>query len=632
MFLRGIWCKKKNDYQPLKIGLLIASLLAFLPAISQVVNSDVSVIDSVQVVVFNRQQKLEAFTQTFTKVNPNQSYAQLLQKQTGIFIRSTGLGGLSTPSYKGLGTNNTPINLDGQNMQSSMNGTMDLNLLDAALFTSASFMEQPNYFTGASNIGTGINLGIGRIEPNCEFNVSGSSQFEKNASVKYSNVSEKWRYRIAVSGAESPNNVSLDRYGREGFQQNNDFWRISALQTLETSNLNLDNGYWKNTIYVQNAFRQLPQGLYSGRGIATQTDRNVLVANKYVKFLKKGWFFMAQNQMWFEEIEFINQSLEAFNSKVFNANSVAYLEKTFAKKWTAKIGLGNENAFYAADNLEQNVNWFRLRGFYSIHKNWKKTQLQFKQQVAGYNKQLFWNAKLNIDHVFNKQWLSTISLQKNYRLPTLNELYWYEPGFAMGNQNLIPEEGYRAEFYLKRVEKNWSVNVNPFVGYYQNFVQWQGFPEVKPVNITSVLTRGVEIKSVYKTELLLGDLTINHNLHWVKATNADAGNFIEGKQLIFTPEITSNLTVAYEKGNSGFYINEQFVGRNYFTSDNSAFLKPYFLTEIGAYTQLKHWRIGAIVSNLLNAAYFTVPNMPLPGTVFKININYNLPIKSWFDN
>ena len=74
---------------------------------------DASVIDSIQVVVFNNQQKLEAFTQTFTKVNPNQSYAQLLQKQSGIFIRTTGMGGLSTPSYKGLGTNNTPITIDG---------------------------------------------------------------------------------------------------------------------------------------------------------------------------------------------------------------------------------------------------------------------------------------------------------------------------------------------------------------------------------------------------------------------------------------------------------------------------------------------------------------------------------------
>jgi vitamin B12 transporter len=615
----------------LKKWFTILSLLAFLPAFSQVANTDASVIDSIQVVVFNNQQKLEAFTQTFTKVNPNQSYAQLLQKQSGIFIRTTGMGGLSTPSYKGLGTNNTPITIDGQNMQSSMNGTMDLNLLDAALFSSANFMEQPNYFAGTSNIGTGINLGISRIEPNCEVNISGSSQLGKSGSYKYSNVSEKWKYRIAVSGTQSPNNIPLNRYGETGVQQNNDYWRVSALQTLETSNLNLAKGYWKNTIYVQNAFRQLPQGLFVGNGDATQADRNIMMGNKYYKYLENGLFLMAQNQTWYEQIEFTNSNSDVFNSQVFNVNNVAYLEKDFAKKWKAKLGVGNENAMYSATNLEKNVNWLRFRVFYTVNKVWKKSQFHFKQQATVYHYKPFYNAKLNIDHVWNKKWLSTIALQKSYRLPTLNELYWYEPGFAMGNSDLKPEEGYRAEFFIKRVEKNWSVNVNPFLGYYQNFVLWQGFPEVRPQNIAAVFTRGVEIKTVYTTTISSGNFTVNHNLHWVKATNRDASAAAEGKQLIFTPELTSNLTATYEKGKMGIYVNEQFVSRNYFTSDNSASINPYFLTELGSYIQLKNWRAGLTISNVFNTAYFTMPNMPLPGTVLKININHTFNIKSWLD-
>lgn len=615
--------------QPIKIAVLASCILAGFAARAQV--TEATVIDSAQVVVFNNEQKLQAFTQAFTKVNPNQSYAQLLQKQTGIFIRSTGASGLSTPSYKGLGTYNIPIFIDGQNIQSSMNGTMDLNLLDAALFSSASFKEPPNYFAGSANIGTGINLKTEGASPAIEVNVSGSSQNEKNMAIGYGNVSDKWKYRVAASGVKSANNVNLERYGKEGFQQNNDFWRASVLQTIETSNLNLEKGYWKNTIYAQSAYRQLPQGLFSG-GSASQQDVNVMMSNKYVKWIQDAkWFLFAQNQLWFEEIAFTDNRSKQFAGTVLNSNSIVYLERELKKKWTAKAGMGNEWANYKGDNLEENVNWNRYRLFYSINKKWNHMNMHFKQQATLFQNQVFWNAKLNLDRVFNRKWIATLALQKNYRLPTLNELYWYEPGFAMGNINLKPEEGYRAEMSIKKVKEHWSIQVNPFYGYYLNFVAWQGFPEISPKNISSVQTMGLEINTVYKHSFNRGDMAVNYNFHWVHATNGNRNSASYGQQLIFTPAITSNATVTYQKRNVGVYLNEQFVGRNYFTSDNTAWLNPYLLTELGSYIQLNTWRVGATLSNAFNAGYYTVPNMPLPGRVLKLNINYNLPIKSWFD-
>jgi outer membrane receptor protein involved in Fe transport len=99
------------------------------------------------------------------------------------------------------------------------------------------------------------------------------------------------------------------------------------------------------------------------------------------------------------------------------------------------------------------------------------------------------------------------------------------------------------------------------------------------------------------------------------------------KQLIFTPQLTGNLTLTLVHSDFGVYINSQLVSTNYVASDNSSFIEPYQLYELGGYYEWKNIRIGTVASNLLDTSYFTQPRTPLPGRIFKININYIIPFK-----
>ncbi len=119
------------------------------------------------------------------------------------------------------------------------------------------------------------------------------------------------------------------------------------------------------------------------------------------------------------------------------------------------------------------------------------------------------------------------------------------------------------------------------------------------------------------------------NIHWVNATykfenDKDSRN---GKQLIFTPQLTGNFTFTVVHRNFGLYVNSQYVSANYVASDNSSFIEPYQLYELGGYCEWSNFRLGAVCSNLLDTPYFTQPRTPLPGRIFKININYTLPLK-----
>ena len=615
----------------MKNVLVIAFLMIGLKLQAQTSSDTSAMLDSIRISADRLLLNQRLFSEELLKVNPSQSFAELLQKQTGIFIKTSGVGSLNTPSYKGLGTMHIPINIDGANMQSSMNGTMDLSLIDAFHFSQSSFGDQDNQQLGQSNMGSSLQLITGKIKPQVEFNVSGNTQRGQSVGLKYGNLSKKWKYQASFFGNQSENNVSLASYiGEDSLLENNAFQKASLLQSVSYQSPQF--GIWKNTIYFQVSERFIPPALQSSSD-AKQSDRNFMMLNKYQKQLKRRWSVLAQNQLWKEEIRFQSEArnLSAQN-QVWNVNSTVQVAKRFTKKLRVVGGLGNEMATYTATNLEDDVNYNRLRAFYDATFRIKKSRFLLSQQLVMFDANKFsHNASIEGVRGIGKYNQVLLRAQRVYRLPTLNELYWYEPGFASGNLQLNPEEGEKIDLVFSRDTEKLNFSINPFVGWYENLIAWQGFPEISPVNLQSVFIRGVELKTLLTYSVWKGRLAINTNIHYVKSTYnpSDEQDATFGKQLIYTPEITANLTVTYSTDKFGIYLNEQFVGENYVTSDNSNSLESYYLTEVGGYYRFNQLRCGISVSNLFNTAYFTIPNTPLPGRVININANYILKIKTW---
>ena len=114
--------------------------------------SQVVGLDSISVFSRGISRNDQLISQVFLKTNPLQTYADLLQKQSGVFVRSRGNAALSTPSFKGLGTMHLPILVNGVNMQSSMNGTMDLSLIDAVHFSNTQFGTPNGQMLGSPSL------------------------------------------------------------------------------------------------------------------------------------------------------------------------------------------------------------------------------------------------------------------------------------------------------------------------------------------------------------------------------------------------------------------------------------------------------------------------------------------------
>ncbi|MGB1038321.1 MAG: TonB-dependent receptor, partial [Bacteroidia bacterium] len=359
------------------------------------------------------------------KVNPNQNFASLLQKQSGIFIRSNGRSGLNTSSYKGMGTAQTPIVLNGANMQSTMNGTIDLSLLDPIHFSSTTISSAESSTTGMNNMGETISLNSKSPKRALSLNASLSSLMEKALSAKFSKTNYKWSYGISAIGVQSDNVVNLSHYDIDSNQQNTDFQKFSLMQTVGYKSSSF--GSWTNTIYIQSSERGIPRKLYD-LNVSRQEDRNFMMLNQYKKQFRNKLVLEVSNQIWQEQIIFDNIVRgQITNNLVNSVNSNVSLFKLLKDGSKAKLGLTNEQSYFSSEAIRNRVELNRGRGYVSFNKPINRYRFKVDLGARPYLSNVKLDGKISGVAVLKKGYRTEFNVQKVYRLPVLNELYWYEP-------------------------------------------------------------------------------------------------------------------------------------------------------------------------------------------------------------
>jgi outer membrane cobalamin receptor len=290
------------------------------------------------------------------------------------------------------------------------------------------------------------------------------------------------------------------------------------------------------------------------------------------------------------------------------------------------VGIKNQQAYYHSDALVNRVTWNRLIGHYDLTRTFDNGSIKFVQGLVNWNTKWAMNARLTGKIRWNDFYTLECSFKKVYRLPVLNELHWYQPGEAMGNSLLSPEEGYNMDFGLAYSAKQLEIQLNPHIGFYQNWIQWGGFPEISPENITQVSIGGAVLNASYSYPLNGHKLIVRSNVHYVKSVYQfdNTNDLRHNKQLIFTPRFTSNLTLSIVNENYGLFSNVQYVGKNFVASDNSSFIDPYNLMDIGGYYSHSKIRLGCSITNIINTPYYTQPRTPLPGRTIQLTLNYKI--------
>lgn len=218
-----------------------------------------------------------------------------------------------------------------------------------------------------------------------------------------------------------------------------------------------------------------------------------------------------------------------------------------------------------------------------------------------------------------------VSAGNSFRLPTLNERYWF-PG---GNPSIQPETGFSAETGLIWQGKKGMVKGQIYYTQTNNMVFWipvGGFINT-PVNFGKqpVQLYGIELMSNQQLQLYSGSLTFIESWH-INAQQIPAYGEID--HIPYLPLNRATFEARYVIKNWQVSLFHQYFGNRYAAYSGNDKLAAFVVGSLTAGRQGKKHGCFAHISNVYNTHYQLISLYPMPGTQVNINYNYIIHKKS----
>lgn len=227
-----------------------------------------------------------------------------------------------------------------------------------------------------------------------------------------------------------------------------------------------------------------------------------------------------------------------------------------------------------------------------------------------------------------------LSGSRNYRFPTLNDLYTV-PG---GNSELRPEKGWTYDAALSAGASRdglWHLEASAgwFDSYIDDWILWLPSPRgfYVPRNVREVRACGVETSATARVTPARGwDVSLSVNYTWSSSINRGEamgdGDRSVGKQLPYVPRHSASAVA--RAGWRGWWLAYawQWYSERFTMSSNedsiTGKLPPYSVSNLSLEKRWRMWNLDfsgkLTVNNLLDADYRTVLSRPMPGRNFEI--------------
>jgi|GEM_PF-6219840 len=563
----------------------------------------------------------------------------LLSQKGFSFVKSYGQMQLQSLSIGGLSANQTAICWDGIPLNDPMLGTVDLSLLPIGNFNDITLVT-----VGTAAMSGGNSLG-GTVSLNTDLHFNDANKFtvgsdyttlnnwQNNLSFQYAkdkfvtknsisvlNGKNHVRYRNILSQGQLTDTLCHAEYSGLSAMSNN-LVKLAKDQLLQIN------------LWYQKYDRNIPPSMYETISDANEYDE------QFRSLVEYNWRHAYSNTTvklaTFKTFMWYNDSMKLIDSH--NATSSYYIQA--ANKWVVKKSTA---LFVRGEWQKQLVN---TNNYLSAK------QRNTLAMVAGYKQPFFENRIRtdgsvrveNIDNqyspvVFNagtyikitKGISAKLHIARNYRLPTLNDLYWN----PYGNLELKPEQGYGYQsgiaYHLEKSKWQGKVSITGFNNRMNNLILWKPVSSTfwQPVNIGKVNAYGLmnDWSVSYKTKNWFVRLDADYT--YTRSLNNDSNDIDYGKQMIYIPEhqLRINLFARYQQ--FLFTINQQYISRSFTVTDNSNYLEAYGLTDIGLSKEIKlkvaSIKISIGVDNLFNSNYQVMLNRPMPLRYFKSSIQLTL--------
>lgn len=571
------------------------------------------------------------------KFQHNLTLAEKLNTNNSLFVKQYGQGVLATPSLRGSNAQQVALIWEGVPIQSSLNGTYDLNLIPAELFEmlrletgSGSSLRGSSAVAGSitfsnpqSSAGNAINV----------FHTLSSSGIQRTSGILQTGR-KKWSGRLGFGADFSKNNFLYDSLGKNIHQRHAEQQIINLLPELHYRINSRQMLYLKS--WLHHSKKNLPKLMHEQHNAQQQEDEVFRMTGGYKWFGRNSVLHLFTSKI-IEKIRYLDhqQNIDA-PSTAEQIYSEGNIEKK-GKNWLLLSGLSHQYLVGKAAEIDTIQRQHRAALFSSIQyssNNQKfKSRLHLRQDF--YDRKLApFTPSLELEYQLLQPLRIMLSGARVFRLPTFNDRFW-EPG---GNPNLRPEQGYSAEGSLKfnhriRFKQNSSalfvLDHTFFSRIIHDWIQWEPTGAYWSAhNVFSVWSRGTE--SRWRIEYLKGkmEILLGGAVNYTLATLPDDGSVHEnlrGKQLLYTPLYSVLNFAGLQYSGVQVLFQQQYFGFRYTSSDNFDYLSPYRIYHLSVSKQIKvndwHFTTQFSIQNLFDESYQVVAQRPMPGRFYQVQIN-----------
>lgn len=602
------------------------------------------------------------------------SLADILSQSTSIFIKSYGRGTMATASFRGTSPSHTQVLWNGMNINSPMLGQVDFSMIPSY------FIDDMSLWHGASSVnvtgsglGGAITLGTGpEKEKGFDLRfiqgISSYRTFDDFLQFRY--AGDKWQSSTRAYFVHSKNDFKYINYDKAQINDDGSYnptYEITRNKNCEYQDFHLlqelyydrkDGNKFSFTAWLMDSDRGIPMLTTDQRDEAYYKTRQEETTLRTVG----GWDRTAEKLKISSKLGYTyTHMLYTYNTGIGNeqtrqmqhANSYIYsgfvsgnAEYIPSDKWM--IGGNINGTFNSVDTWEKETKTGYMESRPEIsalatvrYRPWSRVGLAIDLREQYYDKftPLIPAAFLDITLWPSYNVIFKASIARNYRYPTLNDLY-FQPG---GNPELLPEKGFTydtgLEFTLKTNDRfTLKGEVTAYDSHIDNWILW--LPTTKgfwtPRNVKQVHSYGIELKG--KASLRLGEWTLWMDANWSRTKAINNGDPVGpadvsvGKQLVYIPEYSSAVMTQVSWKNFFFIYKYNYYSRRYTTSSNEMYtnrdeLTSYYMNDVSLEKRFK-WKQTGIsakfsIYNLFNEEYVSVLSRPMPRRNYGFTISVN---------
>lgn len=637
-------------------------------------------------VVGNRPMKEIGLQQTkldsaLLKENISLSIADVLTFNSSIFVKSYGRATLSTVAFRGTEASHTQVTWNGMRINNPMLGMVDFSMIPSYFIDDASLLH------GSSSVNeTGGGLG-GAVKLSTKAadaegfelqyiqGVGSFQTFDEFLRLTYGNT--HWQLSTRVAYSSSPNEYKFtNREKKENIYDEDK--NIIGQYYPTTRNR---SGAYKDLHILQEAYYNTGRGdriglsawyINSNRELPTltvdygsdkafenrqreQTFRGILswdhLRSDWKVGAKAGYTF---SWMPYDYKRDVGNGTMASMIRARNRVSTVYGqvegEYYVGKKWLFTASLSAYQHF--AQNRDKNIittegdsrvvgyDKARVELSGAVSAKWKPIErlgatLTLREDMFGRDHSPIIPA-LFVDGVLSKRGniVAKASVSRNYRFPTLNDLYFL-PG---GNKDLRKESGWSYDAGLSfAIGKSQSYSLSGSATWFESrihdWIIWLPSPMgyYKPSNIALVHSYGVELKADFAVQL--GQdwrMDVNATYSWTPSIdygeNLSEADRSYGKQLVYIPLHSAAATAALKWRSWSLLYKWCYYSERYTMSSNDIMLTgklpEYFMNNLslekGFSTRWADLTLKGSVNNLFDEEYMSVLSRPMPGINFEI--------------